>query len=425
MSSQGPSRARELFFEHHWEKYPAFDREMFSMFRAGRVKHVDGDTVTFESVESGAPVTVTLRSWSLKSLRDSSPLAPVPLVQEVVSVGDWIAVNSDGETVLFSPCLSPRALQASPLARMTAEAQSWAEFLSRIRGFFVARGFLELTTPVLAPSPGTEPYLDPLSISVTSDQKTSEKFLITSPEFHLKKALAGGLSRVFEIARCFRNDEGGDHHRVEFHMLEWYRSFASLKEIADDVENLIRTFRPEISLQRQTMSEVFKSFAGFNLTAEMTRDEISQEALSLGVRFTSDDDFADIFHRIFLERIEPALVPLGPILISGYPPSMSALARIGPDGFADRFEVYWNGLELCNAFHELNDPEENRRRFEEDLARKLRSGRRAVPMDDELLKAFEFGVPPAGGIALGLERLFMAFHNISEIGRVRPFLANP
>ena len=397
------------------------------MFRKGRVKRVEGETAILAETTAieDSTISVNLRSWSPESLNDPKAARRAPPVGDVVNVGDWIAVNSDGDTVLFSPCLSFQALQSSPLARVSADAQSWAEFLLRIRGFFAERGFLEMTTPILAPSPGTEPYLDPLSISVTSDQKTSEKFLITSPEFHLKKALAGGLPRIFEIARCFRNDEGGDHHRVEFHMLEWYRSFASLKDIADDVENLIRTFRPEISLRRQTMTEVFEEFAGFKLTAEMTRDEISREALALGVRFTSDDDFADIFHRIFLERIEPALVALGPILISGYPPSMSALARIGTDGFADRFEVYWNGLELCNAFHELNDPEENRRRFEDDIARKLRSGRRAVPVDDELLRAFEFGLPPSGGIALGLERLFMAIHNISDIGRVRPFLANP
>lgn len=420
MSSERSLRARELFLEQYWKKYPAFDREIFSSFRTGRVMRVDGDAVVLEN----STVSVSLHSWSPESLRDPKAARLAPSVRDVLTVGDWIALNSAGETVLFAPCLSTQALEDSSWNRVPAEAKDWAEFLSQVRGFFVARGFLEMATPILAPSPGTEPFLDPLSVSVTSDQKTSERFLITSPEFHLKKALACGLPRIFEIARCFRNDEGGDHHRVEFHMLEWYRSFASLNEIADDVENLIRVFRPEISLRRQTMSEVFKEFAGFPLTAEMTRDEISREALALGVRFTSDDDFADIFHRVFLERIEPALVSLGPILISGYPPSMSALARIRTDGFADRFEVYWNGLELCNAFHELNDPQENRRRFEDDIARKLRSGRRAVPVDDELLRAFELGVPPAGGIALGVERLFMAIHNISDIGRVRPFLAN-
>jgi lysyl-tRNA synthetase class 2 len=100
---------------------------------------------------------------------------------------------------------------------------------------------------------------------------------------------------------------------------------------------------------------------------------------------------------------------------------MAALARIGDDGFADRFEVYWNGFELCNAFHELNDPIENRRRFDADNAAKLASARSPVPLDEELLRSFDLGIPPAGGIAMGLERLFMAVHKISDIAEVRPF----
>lgn len=425
MSSANYIKARDLFLAHHWKKYPAFDSEKFIGFKSGRVMSKDGSTVVLATVQG--EVSVVTESWVGEFLREPKAAESSPPVHEVLSAGDWISVNEQGATILFSPCLhhgtSPlpsTLLQESH--RVAEQSRAWSEFLTRVRRFFVENGFLEMTTPILAPSPGTEPFLDPLSISITTDTTTIEKFLITSPEFHLKKALAAGIPRLFEVARCFRNKEGGDHHRVEFHMLEWYRSFASLREIADDVENLIRAFRPDIQLQRMTMAEVFQEYVGFKLTPEMSRDEISEKARALGIRHTVDDDFDDIFHRVFLERIEPALVSRGPILISGYPPSMGALARIGTDGFADRFEVYWNGLELCNAFHELNDPGENRQRFEKDLAQKERSGRRLVPLDEELMRAFELGIPPAGGIALGLERLFMAIHNISDIARVRPFL---
>jgi len=425
MSSANYIKARDLFLAHHWKKYPAFDSEIFSGFVSGRVKVKDGGAITLAT--SQGDVVLNAVSWSTEFLREPKAAEAAPSVHEVLSVGDWVSIDRQGETVFFSPCLHHGT---SPLPstllhesdRMIEDARAWADFLARVRAFFVGHGFLEMTTPILAPSPGTEPFLDPLSVSITTDTVTVEKFLITSPEFHLKKALAAGVPRLFEVARCFRNKEGGEHHRVEFHMLEWYRSFASLREIADDVENLIHVFRPDVPLKRMTMAQVFQEFVGFQLTPEMSRGEISDKAQALGIRHTADDDFDDIFHRIFLERIEPALATRGPILISGYPPSMGALARIGADGFADRFEVYWNGLELCNAFHELNDPGENRQRFEKDLAQKERSGRRAVPLDEELMRAFELGVPPAGGIALGLERLFMAIHNISDIARVRPFL---
>lgn len=425
MSSANYIKARDLFLAHHWKKYPAFDRAKFEGFRCGRVKAKDGSALVLSTDQGDVATAVAV--WSPESLREPKAAESSPPAREVLSVGDWVAVGASGDVILFAPCLH---YGTSPLPstllhdseRVALEAREWAEFLSRVRGYFLGQGFLEMTTPILAPSPGTEPFLDPLSISITTDTETIEKFLITSPEFHLKKALAAGVPRLFEIARCFRNKEGGEHHRVEFHMLEWYRAFASLAEIADDVENLIRVFRPEIRLRRSTMSEVFQEFVGFQLTPEMTRAELAEKAQGLAIRFTADDDFDDIFHRIFLEKIEPALIAGGPILISGYPPSMGALARIGADGFADRFEVYWNGLELCNAFHELNDPGENRQRFEKDLVQKERSGRRSVPLDEELMRAFELGVPPAGGIALGVERLFMAIHNISDIARVRPFL---
>jgi lysyl-tRNA synthetase class 2 len=142
------------------------------------------------------------------------------------------------------------------------------------------------------------------------------------------------------------------------------------------------------------------------------------------VRTVADDTFDDVFHRIFIEKIEPRLDEYAegrPVLVCDYPPSMSALARLNSAGFADRFEVYWRGLELCNAFHELNDPSENRRRFERDNVMKASTGREQVPLDVQLLRSFDNGIPPAGGIALGLERLFMATRSLSSIDQVRPF----
>lgn len=428
MSSANYITARDLFLAHHWARYLPFERARFEGFRCGRVAAKDGAAIILNLVEDSRDVgqgAVLVAIWDRSALREPKAAEAAPPVHEVLNVGDWIGVNQAGETVLFAPCSQRGATALQAGGEFADRARAWADFLARVRGFFTARSFVEVTTPTLAPSPGTEPFLDPVSVTIESGGVLAKRFLITSPEFHLKKALSAGLSRVFEIAKCFRDREGGGHHRVEFHMLEWYRSFASLAEIADDVEGLFKAFDAETRLRRTTMAALFREFANFSLEPSTTRTELAVVAASLDVRITADDDFDDIFHRIFLEKIEPRLDGFAhgdPLLIAGYPPSMAALARIGHDGFADRFEVYWMGLELCNAFHELNDPSENRRRFDKDNSIRERSGREAVPIDDELLQSFDLGVPPSGGIALGLERLFMALYKIPDIGDVRPFL---
>ena len=443
MSSAHFITARDLFLAHHWLKYPPFDRQKFEGFVCGRIVSKEGDSVTFETINDVVE-TKAITSWAIASLREPKAAETAQPVREVLSVGDWVGIGSHGQVALFAPC-TPRGSASLPTAvlqegqTLQDQAEAWSRFVSNVRDFFRSRSFTEMTTPTLASSPGTEPFLDPLSVLVEADGDVVEKYLITSPEFHLKKALAAGVPRVFEIAKCFRNKESGGHHRVEFHMLEWYRSFASLHEIADDVEALIKTLTSALAenlvsavepprLKRTTMRELFLDLIAdatdFELRADTTRTDLMKLAASIDVRTVADDSFDDIFHRIFLEKIELRLTEIndgGPVMISGYPPSMAALSRIGEDGFAERFEVYWQGLELCNAFHELNDPIENRKRFEADNLAKKQSGRQAVPTDQDLLRSFDLGVPPAGGIALGLERLYMAIYGISDIGKVRPF----
>lgn len=431
MSSKFPANyitARDLFLGHHWTRYLAFDRLRFQGFTCGRVVSKDDGTVTLQTASAGLLAERSkkpISKWASVSLKEPKAAESAPPVREVLVTGDWVGVNGDGEVILFAPCSQFGATAVESSEVFVNQAAGWSTFLSVIRDHFTRASFLEMTTPTLAMSPGTEPFLDPLSVSVESDGHLIERFLITSPEFHLKKALAAGLPRIFEIAKCFRDREGGPHHRIEFHMLEWYRAFASLDEIADDVANLILKFAPDTQLQRTTMSELFLKLTESPLEPTTTREDLARTAARLRIRFTDDDDFNDLFHRIFLDVIEPKLHDFAdgqPLLISSYPPSMAALARIGSDGFADRFEVYWKGLEICNAFHELNDPAENRKRFENDRQIKERRGKDPVPMDDELLKCFDLGVPPAGGIAMGLERLFMALRDQSNIASVRPFL---
>jgi lysyl-tRNA synthetase class 2 len=308
-------------------------------------------------------------------------------------------------------------------------ATQWAAFTGAVRQFFSNRGFTEAFTPTLVPSPGTEPYLDPFSTEWHLGSQTQTFFLPTSPEFHLKKMLVAGWTRLFEIKTCFRNGEISRHHQPEFHMLEWYRAYSNLDVIADDTEALISEVaaivRPSLrvpKLKRTTIAALFaEAFPGFALKPETTREDLLALATREKIQTSANDSFDDVFFRLFLERIEDHLGKEGPLLVRGYPPSQAALSRIGPDGFADRFEVYWRGLELANAFHELNDPAENESRFRDDHRRKLELEKPEVPVDEELVKALYHGLPPSGGIALGMERLFMAIFELETIGETRAF----
>ncbi len=424
--------ARDLFLGHHWKRYPPFEPGIQfgdRPYRCGRIVGRDREEFVVREAKNSERFEIRLRpeemNWHHSGLREPSAVESAPPVHEVLRVGDWIGISQSkrkNECVLYSPCLRPVAIQEADL--LTEKALRWGGFLASVRQYFTERDFVEATTPALAVSPGTEPFLDPLAVEIEFAGETFRRHLVTSPEFHLKKILGAGLPRVFEIAKCFRNKEGGEHHRIEFYMLEWYRSFASLEEIADDVEGLIQRFSPNAKLQRTTMAALFRESLGFDLRPSSDREQLYQLAKEQKIRALAEDSFDDLFHKIFLEKIEPSLLERndgGPVLITDYPPSMAALSRLGENGFAQRFEVYWRGLELCNAFHELNDPAENKKRFDRDNFLKAQSGRLTVPLDEELMRAFDHGVPPAGGIALGLERLFMAAYEIDSIEFVRPF----
>jgi lysyl-tRNA synthetase class 2 len=308
-----------------------------------------------------------------------------------------------------------------------ARSEQWALYLSALRLFFLGRGFIEAQTPTLVPSPGTEPFLDPFSTEWFVGSHRENLYLPTSPEFHLKQMLVRGWTKIFEMKPCFRNGEIGEHHQPEFLMLEWYRAYNTLEAIADDVDALLQTVARQFSvavpkLKRTTIAELFaNAFPGFHLQPQTTRDELAALAAREKIAVSNNDSFDDVFFRLFLERIESKLGVDGPLLVSDYPPSQAALSRIGPNGFAERFEVYWNGLELANAFHELNDPAENEKRFGQDAVTKAALGKPPVPRDENLIRALKKGMPPSGGIALGVDRLFMAMFGIKSIAETRAF----
>ena len=438
---------RNEFLLNHWPKYScapqgavdvadflsSFSTPVSSALVCGRLKL--SETGLWTLFSSGAEITL---QW----MAGTEWLRPPPNFVFHVSLlrsGDLVclalqcpksALAKDSFEVSALSLLAPVQGEYRARSAFTIErSQQWACFIGAVREFFVQQEFVEATTPTLVRSPGTEPYLDVFSTDWILGSRRQTFYLPTSPEFHLKKLLVLGWTRIFEFKTCFRNGEVGTHHQPEFHMLEWYRAYRDLNAIAEDVQKLIAFLVDRLmpqkniaKLKRTTMPALFaQHFDGFHLKPGTSREELVNLARKNQIAVSDTDSWDDVFFRLFLEKIEAQLGTDGPLLVRDYPPKQAALARIGANGFADRFEVYWGGLELANAFHELNDPKENEARFREDHERKKELGKPAVPVDEELVRALYYGLPPSGGIALGLDRLFMAIFDIEDIADTRAF----
>ncbi|WP_224962902.1 EF-P lysine aminoacylase EpmA [Geomonas subterranea] len=293
-----------------------------------------------------------------------------------------------------------------PLARRSQALAQRGAIFTRIRMFFQEKGYLEVETPFRIPAPAPETQID----AIPSDGW----FMQTSPELCMKRLLAAGYPRIFQICRCWRDGERGSRHLSEFTMLEWYRAQADYRVLMDETEELVRaaaggsgiTYRGvQIDLsppwERITVRDAFLRYAG--TTAE--------SALSGGT-----------FDELMVEKVEPMLGMGRPTFIYDYPASCSALARLKSEdpSVAERFELYMGGLEIANAFSELIDPVEQRARFEAEAAERLRQGKPAYPMPEKFLDALS-GMPEAAGIALGLDRLVMVLLDAESIDDVVAF----
>ncbi len=305
-----------------------------------------------------------------------------------------------------------------------------AAVTAAVREFFAERDFLEVQTPIVVPCPGMEPHIRPFGVVPLGDRPAAPRlFLQTSPEFAMKRLLVGGLERIYQLAPVFRDEPRGATHLPEFTMLEWYRAGAGLGDeaIMADTEELVahvarrtrgstllpwrgRTVDVTPPWPRLRVRDLFAEHAGVALAPDV---DLRAQATRLGLRTAVGDTWDDVYFRIWLEVIEPRL-PARALFVTRYPASQAALAVVDqdPDGtpWARRFEVYAGGLELANAFEELTDPVEQRRRFVADMELRARAHGPSfptVPLPEDFLAALEEGMPPAGGIALGVDRLTM------------------
>lgn len=309
-----------------------------------------------------------------------------------------------------------------------------------IRAWFEAQGFTEVETGILQVSPGNETHLHaPVTELTGADGVRQKRYLRTSPEFACKKLLASGESRIFELARVFRDRERGDLHLPEFTMLEWYRANAPYEAIMADTVAIIvhaarttgigqfafrgRTADPFAEPELLTVAAAFARDAGIDLLATIAAGEGNRDALAFAsqdkVRVADDDTWSDIFSKILVAHVEPRLGQGRLTVLTEYPAPEAALARAkdGDARVAERFEVYACGVELANGFGELTDAAEQRRRFDESMDEKARRYGERYPLDEEFLAAVG-QMPEASGVALGFDRLVMLASGAVRIDQV-------
>jgi lysyl-tRNA synthetase class 2 len=292
------------------------------------------------------------------------------------------------------------------LARKRQLLTERAQIIQKIRNFFIHRGYLEVETPHRIPANAPEPHIDVVASGAWA--------LHTSPELAMKRLLAAGYEQIFQTCRVWREGERGQYHLPEFTLLEWYRAGVDYHALMTECMELLLSLIPEGKLTRQgqtidlsmpwprlTVADAFGRYASMTL----------EEALD-----------SELFEEVLTAEVEPHLGKEKPTFLIEYPASLAALARTKPEDsrVAERFELYLDGMELANAFSELNDADEQRGRFEADEEMRRAAGKAPYPLPEKFLNELET-MPEAAGIALGLDRLIMILTDASHIDEVVAF----
>jgi elongation factor P--(R)-beta-lysine ligase len=301
-----------------------------------------------------------------------------------------------------------------------------------IRAFFRERGYLEVETPLLVNSPGMEPNLDPFEVGANG-RSPQQHGLITSPEYSMKKLLGSGLQKVFTITKVFRSgdSEVSELHNPEFSMLEWYEQGIDYQRGMEQTEELVKVCFQKIhnsklithnsSWARYRVRDLMLEHAGVDLDTA-TQHDLVMACQHHGLSTETDDTESDLFYRLFLTQVEPKLKQEPACFVYDYPVYQSGLAQLTADNkYAQRFEAYLGGVELCNAFTELTDSNEQRRRFEIEVQERDQLGKKVWPIDEDLLSALSSIKNPTFGNALGIDRLLMALVKADKIDDVLLF----
>ena len=326
--------------------------------------------------------------------------------------------------ILLSICKDKPLSELSERTQKLNLQKDWSLFLQWVQEALQKLNLQRVETPSIVQCPGTEPGIDVFKIHM------QKKFLITSPEMHLKKLLCRGWTDIYEIAKCFRNNEKGPLNHTEFYMLEWYRAYAPLEILIEDLNFLLNFLSKKFSttnkckklkIQKRSMKQLFKKHLNMNLQPDSKKEDFIKQLKKMKIPFSKTQDISDLFYLLFLNGIEPKLNTDTPLVIDNYPPFQRAFSRINSEGWANRFELFWKGIELANAFDEVFLKKEQYQCFQEDLQKRKNNKKQTVPMDTNLLNDMEQGMPPASGIALGLDRLFLIFKQLKNIEDIRLF----
>jgi lysyl-tRNA synthetase, class II len=305
-----------------------------------------------------------------------------------------------------------------------------ARVISAIRRFLDAEGFVEVETPILQPLYGgaaARPF------TTHHNALDRELYLRIATELYLKRLIVGGLERVYELGKDFRNEGLSPKHNPEFTMLEWYEAYADYLDVADRCERLISYVALEIGYsgevdlsppwRREPLAEAILARTGVDILRFRSREELAAEMRSRGLPVPSADSWPQLVDELLSKHVEPTLIE--PTFLLDYPVELSPFAKRhrSVDGLVERFEAFVGGMEFANAFSELNDPDEQRRRFEEQRALAGAGDAEAQPYDEAFIQALEHGMPPTGGIGIGIDRLVMVLTGRRSIREVVLFPA--
>ncbi len=325
-------------------------------------------------------------------------------------------------------------LISNPETKITFKTRS--QVINAIRQYLNEHDFIEVETPVLQPSPGGALARPFVTYHHALDQ---DFYLRIAPELHLKRLIVGGLDRVYELGRIFRNEGVSTKHNPEFTMMESYQAYADYNDVMDMLEEMVAwvskkvmgttkikygdyaiNFKPP--WPRLTLREAVEQYSGIDFvtypTADGLRDRMKDKMKALGLKIDPEKNWAKLVDELISTFVEPSLIQ--PTFLKDYPVSMSPLAKTKPgeDRVAERFEAFAGGMEIANAFSELNDPQEQRQRFVQQKKERHEKDEESWTIDEDYLLALEYGMPPTGGLGVGIDRLVMLLTNQQSIREV-------